>query len=79
MNEALKKPRGIRKREYMVCCPNCGKFQYRVWGEGGITFQCERCKTSFEATFMNGQITMRDREEETRTKMSGMKALSVAY
>ena len=80
MNEALNKTREIRKREYMVCCPNCGKFQYRVWGDGGIAFQCERCKTSYEATFMNGQITMRDKDEEERTEMPRMKAkVRLAY
>ena len=52
--------REIRKRVYIVCCPTCGKFQYRVWGDGGIAFQCDRCKASVEAIFMNGQITMRD-------------------
>ena len=80
MNEVINHTREIRKREYMLCCPYCGKFQYRIWGEGGIAFQCERCKSGFEATFMEGQITMRDREEEARSEMPKMRAkVRVAY
>ena len=58
----------------MAYCPNCGKFQYRVWGEGGISFQCERCKTSVELIYEDGQITMRDKKTEGDARMPRMRA-----
>ena len=78
MSEILLEQREIRKREYMICCPNCGKFQYRFWGEGAITFQCERCKKGMVVLFMNGQITMRDPDPESQTGLPKMKATARA-
>lgn len=72
MNGMLSDKREIRKRVYMVFCPNCGKMLYRVWGEGEIAFQCERCKTGFVAAFTDGQLNLRDEvtdESFGRSKM----------
>ena len=79
MNEALIQTKEIGKKEYMVCCPNCGKFQYRVWGEGGITFQCERCKTGVEVIYADGQITLRDKKSKGESQMPRIKTARVAW
>ena len=80
MSKELYKTREIRKREYALCCPECGKFQFRVWGEGGTSFQCERCKTCVVVTFMNGQFTVHDTNSEETNRFPRMKmAVGASY
>ena len=77
MKEILCQTREIRKRETTLCCPSCGKFQYRVWGEGGITFQCERCKAVFEVNYANGHFFIQQLPEE-KCRISRMREVSMA-
>ena len=43
MEEIFNKPREIRKREYQIHCPVCGKHRFNLM-EGTASFQCEKCK-----------------------------------
>ena len=35
--------REIRKREFQICCPVCGKHRFNM-EEGKTSFQCEKCR-----------------------------------
>ena len=57
MYERKCQTREIRKREYQIHCPICGKFQYRI-REGETSFQCEKCRTYTVAIVKDGRLTM---------------------
>ena len=61
MNEELCETREIRKKVYAICCPVCGKYQYRML-EGHTIFTCEKCKNEIEAIMEHGLLTMFETE-----------------
>ena len=42
MNERNNQTREIRKREFRISCPVCGKHRFNM-EEGKTSFQCEKC------------------------------------
>ena len=72
----------IRKREYQIHCPVCGKFQYRI-SEGETSFQCEKCRLYAVAIVKDGRLTMYEEdaslhEADWRGQRKMAKAVGIA-
>lgn len=62
LKELSKMKREIRKREYAICCPVCGRYQYKMM-EGHTMFTCEKCKARFEAIVKDGKVILVEEEQ----------------
>jgi len=56
--------REIRKREYKIICPVCGKMQYRMSDGGSTSFVCGKCNTERTVTIFNGCMVYIDPASE---------------
>ncbi len=53
----LESLREIRKRDNQICCPFCGKVQFRL-KEGSASFTCDRCKSVVAVVIKDGMLMM---------------------
>ena len=64
----MKKTREIRNGEFTICCPICGRFQYKML-EGHTVFNCDKCGGRFEAIVRDNKLILVEQEIKT-AKMS---------
>jgi len=79
----LEEIREIRKREFQICCPVCGKHRFNM-EEGKSSFQCEKCGAYVVAIVKDKKVLVYEDEASLHeniwpVKMKSRAATGAAY